>query len=154
MCAIVARAIGALEAEGIYQWDEHYPSREVLGEDIDARHMHVIRVDGEVVGFVTLDDEEPDEYQSLAWRYPAPALVVHRLTIDPPYQRSGLARRLMEFTQSEASARGYGSIRLESFVANRRACSLYERSGYRKVGVIEFRAGPFCCYELGVGSRP
>ncbi|TVQ26223.1 MAG: GNAT family N-acetyltransferase [Spirochaetaceae bacterium] len=151
VCAIVARAIGALEAAGIYQWDAHYPSRDVLAEDIEGGQMDVVRSGGAVAGFVTRNDEAPEEYRSLCWRYPEPALMVHRLTIDPPFQRLGLARRLMEFTESQAAAGGYRSIRLESFVANRRACSLYERSGYRKVGTIEFRKGPFCCYELGVG---
>jgi ribosomal protein S18 acetylase RimI-like enzyme len=153
VCAIVARAIAVLDAQGIHQWDNHYPSRGVLAEDIASNQMHVARIGSAVAGFVTLNDEEPDEYRTLAWQYAEPALVVHRLTIDPPFQRLGLARRLMAFTQTQAAARGYGSIRLEAFVANRRACALYERLGYRTVGVIEFRRGPFCCYEMEVGAR-
>jgi ribosomal protein S18 acetylase RimI-like enzyme len=74
-------------------------------------------------------------------------LVVHRLCIDPKYQGQGIARTLMDYAEQYGKEQGYGSIRLDAFVNNPRACRLYEGLGYKAVGTVEFRKGKFYCFE-------
>jgi ribosomal protein S18 acetylase RimI-like enzyme len=78
-----------------------------------------------------------------------PALVVHRLCVDPAYQGNGLGSQLMDFAEAHAKQNTYVSIRLDAYAGNPRAVWLYERRGYRKAGQVYFprRTLPFFCFE-------
>ena len=104
---------------------------------------------------MVLNEEQQPEYAEVSWEYPGRALVIHRLTIAPAFQRRGLATRLMDFAEEMAFAEGYNCIRLDAFTRNPAAFGLYERRGYRKAGVVRFRKGDLFCYEKKVGvERP
>jgi len=93
---IVRNATRRLDAQGIPQWDEIYPNREILEEDIERQEMCVIEVEGEVAGLIVINEEQPAEYSAVGWACAGRALVVHRLTIAPAHQRCGLASLLMD----------------------------------------------------------
>lgn len=150
---IVERCKAALAAGGIRQWDDVYPTRDVVAEDVRRGALHVLEdEDGRCLACVALDDVQAEEYRSLTWTTEEPALVVHRLCVDPAAQGRGLAHGLMEFAESYAAGYGYGSVRLDAYTGNPRSVSLYRRRGYREVGQIRFprRELPFWCFELGV----
>lgn len=144
---IVEDAIRHMEQQGIAQWDEIYPNREILEKDLERQEMHVIELDDRVSGLIVMNEDQSPEYADVHWRYPGRALVVHRLTIDPGYQRCGLATRLMDFAEKTAALEGYNCIRLDAFTRNPGAFGLYEDRGYRKAGLVRFRKGEFYCYE-------
>jgi ribosomal protein S18 acetylase RimI-like enzyme len=144
---IVKEATRCMDAQGIHQWDEIYPNEEILGKDVERNEMQVIEAEGRVAGIMVLNEDQPPEYGSVEWSYPGRALVVHRLTIHPIYQRSGLATRLMDFAEETAALEGYHCIRLDAFTSNTAAFTLYESRGYRKAGLVRFRKGEFYCYE-------
>jgi len=144
---IVRDAIQYMSNHGINQWDNVYPDKATLKSDIRNHQMYVIETDANVAGFITLNEEQEPEYDNVAWRYQGKALIVHRLTIHPDYQRTGLASQLMDYAEDLAAAEGYDSLRLDAFTENPAACTLYENRGYLKSGQVTFRKGPFFCYE-------
>ena len=151
--SVIDRCRATLAAEGIHQWDEAYPTRDVVDADVGRGALFILEDDsGRCVASVALDDRQADEYRTLAWTTPEPALVVHRLCVDPREQGRGLARRLMDFAESYAAERGYASIRLDAYTGNPRSVRLYRRRGYREVGQVRFprRALPFWCFELSL----
>ncbi len=147
---MVRAVVRQLEADGIHQWDDVYPDRVVLRDDVERRDLSVIAVDGAIAGMIVLNEDQPPEYGELSWRGSGRVLVIHRLIIHPDRQRRRLAVRLIEFAEASAAARGYDSIRLDAFTANPAAVALYERSGYRKAGTVKLRKGPFFCFEKPV----
>ena len=137
-----------MEAHGIYQWDDKYPTRETIEVDIANRSLHVLRIDGNYCGIIALDGNEPPEYGHVHWKYKADKiLVVHRLAVDPQWQKQGIARRLMDFAEQYGRKNGYQAIRLDAFIKNPGAVKLYELRGYRKAGTVVLRKGPFYCFE-------
>ena len=150
---VVRTATSHMESQGIHQWDEIYPDEATLQRDIEKQHLHVIRVNGEIAGMVTINDEQPPEYKNVQWKYSGKALVVHRLTIAPSRQRLGLATCLMRFAGEMAERRGYDTIRLDAFTKNPGAIALYERLGYEKAWTVQFRKGPFHCFEKPVREK-
>jgi ribosomal protein S18 acetylase RimI-like enzyme len=153
---VIDSSRAALAAQGVLQWDAVYPSRDVVADDARRGVLYVLEDDRDrCLACVTLDDKQADEYRALAWTTAEPALVVHRLCVDPLEQGRGHARRLMDFAEAHAAANGYASVRLDAYTGNPRAAALYRRRGYREVGQIAFprRNLPFCCFELGV-PRP
>jgi ribosomal protein S18 acetylase RimI-like enzyme len=150
---VVRAAIRHMESRGIYQWDEIYPDRVTLQRDIEKRHMQVIEVEGQVAGLVSINQEQPPEYQNVSWRYQGRAMVIHRLTIHPDHQRQGLANQMMEFAERMAEKHGYDTIRLDAFTQNPEAAGLYEHLGYEKAGTVRFRKGDFFCFEKPINCR-
>ncbi|MFZ0931944.1 MAG: GNAT family N-acetyltransferase [Syntrophobacteraceae bacterium] len=144
---IVRNATRRLDAQGIPQWDEIYPNREILEKDIERQEMCVIEVEGQVAGLIVINEDQPAEYAAVEWACAGRALVVHRLTIAPVHQRCGLASLLMDFAEDTAANEGYNCLRLDAFTLNPAACTLYENRGYRKAGAVCFRKGEFHCYE-------
>jgi len=153
---VMDRCRAALAAAGIRQWDDVYPTRDVIAEDVRRGALYVLEdQDVRCVASVALDDVQAEEYRSLTWTTEEPALVVHRLCVDPAAQGRGLAHDLMEFAESYAAATGYVSVRLDAYTGNPRSVRLYRRRGYREVGQISFprRELPFWCFELDVRAR-
>jgi ribosomal protein S18 acetylase RimI-like enzyme len=151
--AIVRDATRCMDEQGIPQWDEIYPNKAILTKDIERQEMHVIDPDGRVAGFIVINETQSPEYAAVEWSYPGRALVVHRLTIDPAYQRRGLATRLMDFAEETAAIQGYNCIRLDAFTRNPASFTLYENRGYRKAGIVRFRKGKFFCYEKAINAE-
>ena len=154
---VIERCRAALEAQGIAQWDTFYPTRAVVASDVERGALFILEDDdGRCVGSVALDEEQADEYREVAWTTSEPALVVHRLTIDPRAQGRGLGHELMAFAEAHAARRGYAGVRLDAYSGNHRSEQLYRRRGYREVGQVYFprRTLPFWCFELAITPPP
>jgi ribosomal protein S18 acetylase RimI-like enzyme len=150
--AIVRDAAQSMNEQGIYQWDEIYPNNAVLQKDIEQRHMHLMVRGGEIVGLITLNEEQSPEYGDVSWSFQGRVRVVHRLTVAQRHQGKGLASRLMDFVETDAISQGYDAIRLDAFTLNPIAIHLYESRDYKKAGTIRFRKGLFFCYEKNLKS--
>ena len=137
---IVKEATRHMNEKGIFQWDDLYPSRDVLADDIQKQQMHLIEFERQIAGVVVINEEQSPEYGDIGWEYFGRVMVVHRLTIGPTFQRRGLATHLMDFAEANASGR-YDCIRLDAFAKNPSAIALYEKRGYRKAGLVHFRKG-------------
>lgn len=148
---IIYDATADMDSKGIFQWDSIYPDDEVIKEDLSCGELYVYDDEGKIKGFIVLNEYQDEEYKGVKWNINyGKQLVVHRLCIDPAYQGQGIARTLMKYAEQYGKEHEYGSIRLDAFVNNLRACRLYEKLGYKAVGVVEFRKGKFYCFEKGL----
>ena len=123
---IISDATHHMNENGIPQWDEVYPNKIILKDDIDNQQMHVIEFENELTGLIVINEDQPQEYKYIDWNYDGQVLVIHRLTIHPDYQRKGLATFLMDFAENVAGIHRYGSIRLDAFTLNPGAIFPYE----------------------------
>ena len=96
---LVQDAIRHMDEQGIPQWDEIYPSKAILNADIENTQMYLIEMEGRVAGFTVINEEQSPEYAGVAWKYEGRALVLHRLTIHPDFQRRKLASYLTDFAE-------------------------------------------------------
>ena len=145
---LIKKAIAVMLENGIDQWNEDYPSREIIAEDIKTKSLFKITENGKIAGIIILNEYQVPEYADLKWSAGGKPLVVHRLCLDPAFQGKGLSKQLMQFTEEYAVQKKYGSIRLDTYSKNFIALNLYDSLKYRRVGVISFRAGKnFICFE-------
>jgi GNAT superfamily N-acetyltransferase len=87
-------------------------------------------------------------WQGMAWSKDSePAAAVHRLMVHPAQQGRGLAKRLMQHAEEVALAKNCRSIRLDTFLQNPVAMTLYPRLGYRRTGTAMMRKGEFAGFE-------
>ena len=146
--SIIESVVSKMNNESIFQWDEHYPTREIIEKDIDAGHAFGFFHLDELRGYIVLNNEYSPEYNSLEWTDKSgTSLIVHRLSIKADCQGQGIAKQLMIFAEEYAEINSYSSIKLDAFLDNKTALSLYEKLGYTNIGRVTFRKGAFNCYE-------
>lgn len=145
---LTAACIAAMRQQGIDQWDEIYPSPELLARDIEAGTVSLLWDEQTPIGTITLDQNLDPLWNGMDWSRPdSGASAIHRVMVHPARQGQGLARRLMAHAESRARERGSHSIRLDAFTANPASLRLYEALGYRRTGTATMRKGEFVCFE-------
>ena len=146
---IISACMKTMREHGIFQWDDIYPNREILTNDVESRSMYVLEHENDCLATITMDREQEPAYRMIPWSGGEPALIVHRLCVDPVFQGKGIGTQLMDFAEGYAKQNAFVSIRLDAYSGNPAAVRLYERRGYRKAGQVNFprRELPFFCYE-------
>jgi len=124
-------------ASGLHQWDDEYPSEEILFEDIDRGEMHLAILQGEIAGYVTVNNDIPTEYGSADLHYNS-EICIHRLSVNPKFIRKGVAYALMEYIHRMCIQQGHKSICLDTAEENVAAMSLYNKLGYEARGYVVF----------------
>jgi GNAT superfamily N-acetyltransferase len=153
---IIHRCRAALAANGICQWDEVDLCRDVIAEAIIWGATYVLLANSECQATVSIDSIEPPEYGAVRWTTGEPALIVHRLCVDPAFQGRGLSHQLLNFVEAHAITHNYSSIRLDAYLGNPISMALYRQRGFREAAQICFpgRALPFVCFERAVLKKP
>ncbi|WP_299115049.1 GNAT family N-acetyltransferase [uncultured Winogradskyella sp.] len=139
-------------AQGIYQWNEHYPNKTAFENDIKRNELYVLEIKGTVKGTIVISTFMDKEYVPIKWLTKNENnIYIHRLAIDPELQGNGYAQQLMDFVEQYAIDNNYSSIRLDTFSQNKRNQKFYELRSYKRLGDIYFpkqSESPFHCYEL------
>ena len=153
---LLKECIADMQAHGIDQWDEFYPTREMVLKDIQYQSLYGIRDQEEFIAIVTIDERSVPEYNDVKWlTEDGNSLFVHRLAVHPKWYRKKVATTLMGFAEQLASDKHYTSIRLDVYSGNFRGVGLYESCGYERTGQVHFRdkAKAFFCYEKIIAPK-
>ena len=149
--SLLSEAGKALYDSGIDQWDEMYPARNDVENDILNGECFGLFSDNQLTSCMTLNRFNDPEYKAVSFACAdASALTIHRLAVAPSCQGRGLAAGMIDFAEHYAGALGFSSLRLDVFSSNPAAIRLYERMGYQRRGMINFRKGKFYLYEKAI----
>jgi ribosomal protein S18 acetylase RimI-like enzyme len=147
VCELYVQATAHMRETGIDQWDERYPTKEILCEDIANGEMYVLARGEDILSAVVINARQDDEYVQGDWRCGGNPAVIHRLCVHPKHKHQGVAAETVRRAERLISGRGYDCVRLDAFTRNPYAMKLYERLGYQKAGEIRFRKGLFALME-------
>ncbi len=139
-------------ANGIYQWNEHYPNQKAFEKDLSRKELYVLQLADNIKGAIVVSSLKDEVYNTIEWLTPdSTNFYIHRLCVHPHVQKQGYARQLMDFAEERVKAQGGVSVRLDTFSENTRNQRFYEARGYQKLGNIYLPKqsnAPFYCYEL------
>lgn len=139
-----------LARAGIDQWQNGYPNRERLEEDVRLGIGRVLVADGQRVayGVLTYDGERAyDDLRGGEWLTSGAAYAtIHRLCVAEEEVGKGYGRAFMECAEREAAMR-VASIRVDTHPDNLIMQRLISSLGYRYCGVVEYES-PRLAYEL------
>lgn len=142
------RAIAEMDRNNILQWDERYPDRAILAEDISKNQLFIGLANGDIASVYAVNSECDEEYSSGDWQYPnASFCVIHRLCVNPTFQNKGVGAMTMKHIEAEKKAEGFQTVRLDAFTQNPFALRLYDKLGYVRVGTVDWRVGRFWLME-------
>lgn len=146
---MLSSCIAKMHREGIYIWDENYPSQETLMKDILHGCLFLFKYQQQVVGMIVLDEKQDEKYTTINWQYKSPVFIIHRLCVSGEQQSKGIASRLMDFAEQKAAKENYHSIRLDVYHKSEQAIRFYEKRAYQVRGaiVLDYIGESFFCYE-------
>lgn len=145
---IISLAIKEMEKDNIFQWDEIYPTKNDFLDDIEKEILYVGIVDGKISVVFAVNKEYDVQYKNGSWEYPdSDFRIIHRLCVNPSYQNRGVAKETLNYIERELKDNGVEAIRLDVFLENPYALSLYRKNGYKEVGMANWRKGKFYLME-------
>jgi GNAT superfamily N-acetyltransferase len=147
---LVRRVVPLMRASGNLQWDDKYPNAAVLERDVELAQLWVAEIDGEIAGVAAITTDQEPEYARVGWDISEPAIVVHRVAVDPVFRGKGIAAALMLQAEAVARSRDISVLRVDTNTQNEATQKLFPKLGYTFAGETElgFRAGlRFLCYE-------
>jgi len=150
--AITQACAQKMQENGIFQWNEHYPSDAAFKKDVEREELYAVEENGKILGAIVISTFMDEEYVPIKWLTPnGKSTYIHRLCVHPEQQGKGLAQQLMDYAEGYSRDNGFLSVRLDTFSQNQRNQRFYEQRGYQKLGDIFFpkqSEHPFHCYEL------
>jgi ribosomal protein S18 acetylase RimI-like enzyme len=156
LMALMQRVVPAMLASGNLQWDSSYPNDAVFQRDINLAQLWVADAETSIAGLAAITmDQEPD-YAQVGWDINEPAIVVHRLAVDPAFRGAGIATELMRKAEEIATERGITVLRIDTNMHNQATQRLFPKLGYLLAGEISLQIRPglrFFCYEKRLQTK-
>lgn len=152
---ILEEARRTIASLGINQWQDGYPNREVIEEDVRLNRSYVLVKDGRVIGtFALIPDGESlyDVIENGHWttgdgnrNYNT----VHRVAIAVSSRGSGASTAMIRFVSDLTRMAGKTSVRIDTHEGNRVMRRMLEKHGFVHCGTIYLANGdPRVAYEL------
>jgi GNAT superfamily N-acetyltransferase len=99
---IIRSVVPLMHAVGNFQWENDYPNEAVFRQDIERQHLWMAEAEGRIVGVAAITTDQDPEYAQADWDNTLPALVTHRLAVDPTVQGQGIAVALLQQAEKVA----------------------------------------------------
>ncbi|MBP3454633.1 MAG: GNAT family N-acetyltransferase [Alistipes sp.] len=149
--SIVRSAQLSLCASGVDQWQDGYPSAEIIRSDIDSGNGYVIEADGGGIaayGAVISDTEAAyDLLQNGEWHHEGDYIVIHRLCVAAEWLRRGMAKAFFRYAMQSGRRRSIGIIRVDTHSDNRRMLSLLDSEGFAYCGKVYYRGAERLAFD-------
>ena len=144
---IFDEARGTIAALGIDQWQNGYPSEDVILADMEKGQSYACEIDGKIRGtFAMLDDGEPtyDNIYDGHWQTGDDSrdyVAIHRVAISVASRGSGLSHGIMDFAAGFAAKLGRKSLRIDTHRGNVVMRKMLEKNGFEYCGTIHLLDG-------------
>lgn len=130
---VFRKARGIMRSSGnMNQWNDGYPSENIVRKDIDNGNCYVLCDDGEVVAtmaFIPGPDPTYAEIYDGGWLSDAPYHVIHRIAVAEPGHNA--AKALLDWGFGQA-----GSIRIDTHKDNVIMHHVLSKYGFTHCGMI------------------
>ena len=143
---IFEEARGTIAALGIDQWQNGYPSEQVVLADIEKGRSYLSEFDGKICGtFAMIDDGEPtyDKIYDGEWLTGESDsyIAIHRVAISVASRGSGLSGKIIAYAEEFAKGLGRKSLRIDTHRGNVVMRRMLEKNGFVFCGVIYLENG-------------
>lgn len=152
---IISDAQAALRELGIDQWQDGYPTAEIIMRDIESKVGYVYVEENTVAGYAAIVLAGEIAYKQIPnniWATGEDYVVVHRLCVSKGYTRNGIALSLMRKAKELAIEAGYSGFRIDTHRGNVRMLSMMDRLGFEYRGIIHYESGERLAYDLKLNN--
>ena len=116
-----------------------YPVREHAEEALRVDSLYVAVSEEKIVGTVEYSREQGEVYKEVDWQieFDVPVFIICKLAVHPQYLRCGVAQSLLNYAAVLGKKNGIKALRLDTYEENISAMKLYEKCGFKYMGVID-----------------
>ena len=147
---IIEKAKIELKKLGLDQWQNGYPNREVIENDVKNRISYVLEEisekDGKsknqsskkIIGTIVLSPKKEAPYSKIEgkWITNDDYIVIHRLAVDSEIKNRGIATKILEFSEEECIKNKIFSIKTDTQENNEPMKKFLGKNGFSYCGVI------------------
>lgn len=144
MLEIVAQAQAFLRQSGVDQWQDGYPTREILLRDIESQQMELLTDGGQIAAFAALifgGEPDYDRIYDGAWHAEGEYLTIHRVAVNAALRQTGAASRLLAHADQLCRERGVSMLRVDTHADNRAMQGMLKKSGFVYCGRVILSGG-------------
>ena len=141
----IMRASGNLN-----QWNDGYPSEEIVLADIEKGYCYVACEEDEIIGTMALIQGPDPTYSYIdgSWPNENPYYVIHRIATSAPGRN--IAHTLFDWAFTNIASLGYDTIRIDTHRDNCIMKHILKKNGFTECGVIYLENGDprdayMCC---------
>jgi predicted metal-dependent hydrolase/GNAT superfamily N-acetyltransferase len=141
---LVADAQNWFRVQGVDQWQDGYPTQEIISSDILSGSNYVVEYDGVIVATFVLSFAGEPTYSVIkgrGWLNEKPYAVVHRIAVADECRRKGVALEILHFVEELCAEREIKDIRIDTHRDNVAMRSLLKKLGYAHCGRITLASG-------------
>ena len=134
---IAYRTISHMIKLKIPQWDFSYPRRKDFEQDILNDSLYIYKELGKIIGFGVIIKENEDAYKTIDGWLKQNSLVIHRVMINPDYQKKGIAQMIIDKAVEIGINNGYESIKIDTNLDNYKMRSFLKKNKFIEIGFLE-----------------
>ena len=130
---IIDQAKAYLKSQNIDQWQDAYPNKDVLVNDITHDSLYVVKEDNLIIGVFCVGNYEPtyDVIYKGEWSTNKDYVVVHRFAVRNEYKGKGVAKYIFDYVKSK-----YDYIRVDTHPDNKSMIKCLYNNGFTYRGEI------------------
>ncbi len=146
---LLAQGIARRKAEGSQQWQDGYPNRSVVQEDIRKGIGYVLMCENRLAGYIVLAINDEPAYGAIEgkWLSDGDFVVYHRVAVSDEFLGKGVGTRLLLEAENYAKLNRIRSLRADTNYDNAAMLHLFNKLGYSYCGEVYFRGSARRAYE-------
>lgn len=136
---IIKQAQDYFKERNIDQWQNGYPSEEVIKEDIQREWSYVLKDKGNIVATAAISFEGEPTYNEIyngEWLSYGEYAVIHRICVDNEYKGAGLASQILASAENLCIAKRVNSIKIDTHKENISMRKTLVKNEYKYCGII------------------
>ena len=136
---IIGQAKNYLREHGINQWQNEYPNKDTIVDDVQKGHGYVLLKDDIITGTVAVTFDGEKTYNRIdegEWVSDKEYATIHRIAVDEQCKGSGLASVIIGYVVKMCHSRDVRSIRVDTHRKNRSMQRMLLKNGFQYCGII------------------
>ena len=142
--SIIDEAKKFLKNNKVDQWQNGYPNKEVILNDINKNESYVIENNGEVIGTTALSFAGEKNYDKIyegKWISNGPYAVIHRIAVSKVKGLKNIGTEILKKSEELCIANGINNIKIDTHEDNIPMQKLLLKNNYKYCGVIYLEDG-------------
>lgn len=133
-----------LKNQGVNQWQNNYPNREVIAKDIEQGYSYLVEMDSTIIATVAISFDGEITYDKIfqgEWLSNDEYCVIHRMAIHKSRRGTGISSYLMSSIEDLCKERNINSIKVDTHRKNEPMQTYLKKNVFKYCGVIYLQSG-------------
>ena len=145
---VISHAKEYMKRNNSTQWNENYPNKETIINDIEKNIGYVLIVENLIRGYIVVDFSDDEIYKNIKgkWKTFGNYASIHRCAIHKELRGQGYGSELFKFAEKLALSKNIRSVRIDTAPENETMKHLFNKNGYEYCGFV-FIDGEKIAYE-------